>query len=177
MTDESDFDDDVNDPLFREAEDRTFSYLRHRRGLTVRDTRTKRTTHDFEVDAGGNTYRLDVKADRHADRSGNFPFEERHIHDEGVIRPGWGMAENLDWVVIAAVPSWRAAIFSVSDLREVVRGAVAAGQTNGWVRFARKNRRGTRRWVTEGWAIPLEDLWHFSVLQDMFVLPEPEDKG
>lgn len=91
---------DVRDPLYREAEDRVHNWLVSQ-GKLVADNRDQHTFHDFTV---GHAWTLDVKADTYGYENGHVAWEQGIAHHNGRVREGWGLHPGLSYVAYVLVP-------------------------------------------------------------------------
>lgn len=130
---------DVRNPLFKEAEERVYQWLVSA-GKHVTDNRSERTFHDFTV---GHAWTLDVKCDRQAHDTGCVAWEQGVAMHDGPIREGWGLHPGLNYVVYVLVPPegqrdgrWPVLVCSAKRLRgfaeanretDLARGFLARG--------------------------------------------------
>lgn len=168
----ADFLVDVADPANIEAERLVLAYLRNVRRWPCLDRRERCQGWDFEVSPGGGAmWRLDVKADSYIDSTMRGPFEGRHVYRGGAVKDGWGRNPSLDLVAVVGTSSWRCWFVRVPVLRAMVdRCAATDLMPKGWVPFRRDNLRGG--YVTEGWAVPLEDLMRGMAILHVAQLPD-----
>lgn len=151
---------DVTDADNLEAEEMIHDYLiDHARA--VKDMRGYRHSWDFEFTRDAVTWQtLDVKRDKHIDRSGNFPFEVYDLYDDLRIRPTWGVNDDLDWLAVVNGDLTQAYIASLAKVRSV---AVAAYQ-RGWPSWAVPNVGSYgSRYITFGVALRMDALERIGV--------------
>jgi hypothetical protein len=122
------YQEDVHNKLYREAEDRVLAYL-HGRGKQVKDCRPERTFYDFII---GSAWTLDVKCDTRYVETGRVAWEQLLIkHAGGVesIIESWGMHHGLSYIAYALCPPegqregpWTLIICHADRLRQAVLG-------------------------------------------------------
>jgi hypothetical protein len=166
------FKQDVNNPLFQDAENRVLSWLRKQEASAswpwgVIDRRDKHREGDFVLLPlkGGPERLLDVKCDVWSIKTGRFAWEEKLVQADGREYPGWGKS-NLDYVVYVtpqpkdAEGRWEAWIVDAKALRTGMEYYIAhkplqSLTERGWKQFDKRNTDG-RRGV--GWAVPRNQL-------------------
>lgn len=136
---------DVNNPLFKEAEERVWKWLPSITSKPLRDCRPQRTYHDFIID---DIWAIDVKCDQLAGSTGRVAWELFVAKGEDV-RPGWGQHEHLDYVafVLPGDPSeqWPLYMVSVDDVQRLVRLIDAGELTPAHGEYVPFNKVGTDR--------------------------------
>ncbi len=168
-----DFKADVNDPLFKEGEERMLAWFRQHEASDawpwlVVDNRDKHREGDFILlpRDGGRDYLIDIKVDQWSVRTGRFAWEEKLVQADGTERPGWGKSPHLDYIVyvmpeaVGAESLWEAWIVDARRLHTHVEHLTAHKSLqsltgHGWKQFDKHNTDG-RRGV--GWAIPRQQL-------------------
>ncbi len=114
---------DVNNPLYKEAEERVLRWLRRKYGYSsVEDLRRGNLPHDFVV-RYGNAARLktDVKADQYMTQTGNVAWEEKLVLPNKTERDGWGR-KDIDRIVYVAPQTWEALLVDAHAMRTLAQG-------------------------------------------------------
>lgn len=120
-----DFQRDINNPLFKEAEERVHSWLLAH-GHSVEDCRDAHTFYDFKVD---NNRTLDVKCDSRCQETGNVTWEIAVWHHSGRWQDGWGRHPGLHTIAYIMPPAgtvagdpypWPLVLVDAARMREFV---------------------------------------------------------
>lgn len=111
---------DVNNPLFKEAEERVYRWLLTREH-SVRDCRKQNTYHDFVLN---DLWALDVKCDQLASVTGRIAWELYIERRDGQLQDGWGRHEYLDYVAFVqpgdAEARWKLHLLDVGKVQRLV---------------------------------------------------------
>lgn len=149
---------DVQNPIFKEAEQRVYEWLQAN-GYSIVDLRAQKTYADFRFGAAGKqpVFTLDVKADQYASETGRVAWEIV-VENRGRIREGWGMYKELDYVafVLPNGPEPLSWPLYMVDVKQVQRALDTIVEQHGdYVRFDKRGEDGRR---AEGVAISLAAL-------------------
>lgn len=111
---------DVQDPLFKEAEERVFIWLQEQ-GYTVSDERKAKTFYDFRIGSanGQAVFALDVKCDQYAATTGRVAWE-LFVETRGNMREGWGRDDRLDYVAFVLPHEWRVIMVDTDCIRTLI---------------------------------------------------------
>lgn len=109
---------DVVDPLFQEAERLVHDWLLAS-NYNVLDMRPAKTYHDFRFGANDPVFTLDVKADQYAQTTGRVAWEIL-VENRGIMRPGWGKDDRLDYVAFVMPGIWRMILVDAERVRELL---------------------------------------------------------
>lgn len=149
---------DIHDPTAKMAEQRVKELLEDM-GADVLDMRADHLPWDFTILTPYNQLRrVDVKADKYIDRTGNVVFESAHFwkpeYGEGLMKKGWGWNEKLDWLAVVGADSGRLWLLSMHDFRAFMKREMPPKG------YSVENEQ----WVTQGSLVPLEDLRTFGAV-------------
>lgn len=165
----ADFFADVAEPKTIEAEERVLAYLRGR-GWPCIDVRRRNAAWDFELYAGERRQRIDVKCDAYLDTTARLPFEDRHVFNDGSIKPGWGWSPDLDIVAVVGRDTSRCVFVRLPEFRALVEReqVPTRGCAPDWKRIDRENVNKR----TQGWAAPLGLLFQVGAIWHVAALPK-----
>lgn len=110
---------DVQDPLYKEAEERVYRWLQEQ-GYSVSDERKAKTFYDFRI--GSKTpaiFALDVKCDQYAATTGRVAWE-LFVEVGKNIREGWGRDERLDYVAFVIPHEWGVVMVDTDCVRALI---------------------------------------------------------
>lgn len=158
-----DYQTDVRQPLYQQAEEKVmvaFRSLVEPQGWCVVDRRAYREHGDFWVMNNDQTLVLDVKCDQYCSTTHRLAWERGVRRRDGSLEPGWATSGHVDYVVFVAPQNWDAWVLNVPAWTAYVHqqeqhSSSEALQSRGW--------RSITKWNTDGrcalgWAIPLAEL-------------------
>lgn len=159
----ADFRRDVARPEAVKAENLVYQHLRHS-FPQVGDCRPLNIAWDFTFTYKRKLYRLDVKYDTYIGESDNYPFEICNVQRSGIIRPTWGLCNNLDYLAVVDVGLDYAFIANVPLLRKHVLKRLGVhyaglGKPN-WPFIRIENVGG---YTTIGVAVPMDEMRQNSI--------------
>lgn len=158
------FERDIHDPLAKRAELLVMRHFSRHLFCQVEDARAQHLGWDMVVTPPEmRPMKLDVKLDKHVDRSGNVVFENAHFwnppHGHGLMRKGWGWNEDLDYLAVVGAESGTMWLLTMHGFRALMkREAFPLG-------YSRRNEK----WTTQGTLVPLQVLWD----QDVVLMETP----